>query len=706
MKIALAGNPNSGKTTLFNDLTGSQQYVGNWPGVTVEKKDGKLKNHDDVIIQDLPGIYSLSPYTLEEVVSRRYLVNEHPDAIINIIDGTNLERNLYLTTQLLELGLPMVVAINMIDLVRKNGDDINFKALEKDLGCKVVSISALRSEGSKELVELAISEAQKNHVPERPKIFTGSTLKTIEDIEEGLKGKVDDRMAKWFAVKVFERDEKVLEEHNLQSVLDQYENEIQAVEKEEDDDAESIITAGRYSFISNVIAKDYKRKRKPGELTVSDKIDKVVTNRILALPIFAVIIFIMYYISVSTLGQWMTDWVNDTLFGEIVPNALTSLCSTLGVANWLQHLLIDGIVGGVGTVLGFVPQILLVFFFLAILEDCGYMSRVAFIMDRILRKFGLSGKSFIPILIGSGCGVPAIMATRTIENVEDRRMTIMLCTFIPCSAKTELIAMITSVFFHGSAWIATAMYFLGILIIVLSGIALKKTRWFNSEVAPFVMELPAYHWPQPKTVLLRVVERGKHFIVKAGTIIFAVSVIVWFLMSYTWKLQYIDPNTAQLQNSILRTLGQIIAPIFAPLGFGNWEGGVSVLVALSAKELSASTITVLAKHVGGVAKLFTPMGAFSYMLLNLFNPPCIAAMSTIMREMDTKFWGWFAILYQVVIGYVVAFIGYQMGTWLFYGGSFNIMTGIAIALVVVVIWLVVRPGYDHNKASEGAVAAN
>lgn len=704
MKIALAGNPNSGKTTLFNDLTGSQQYVGNWPGVTVEKKDGKLKGHKDVTIQDLPGIYSLSPYTLEEVVSRRYLVNDQPDAIINIVDGTNIERNLYLTTQLLELGLPMVVAVNMLDIIEKNGDTIDLKGLEKSLGCKVVAISALKGRGSKELVQLAIAEAKKKHVPERPDIFEGETLKTIQAIQNDLEDQVDVRMSKWFAVKIFEHDEKVIEENSLQLVYDRFAKDIKAIEKEEDDDAESIITAARYAFIAQVIDANYQSARAKGELTFSDKIDKIVTNRILALPIFALLIFLMYYISVTTVGTWMTDWTNDVLFGEIVPNAATAACTALNVAPWLQHLIIDGIIGGVGTVLGFVPQILLVFLFLAILEDCGYMSRVAFIMDRILRKFGLSGKSFIPILIGSGCGVPAIMATRTIENVEDRRMTIMLATFIPCAAKTELIAMISSVFFHGSAWVATSMYFLGIIIIVLSGIAFKKTRWFNSEAAPFVMELPAYHLPQAKTVLLRVVERGKHFIVKAGTIIFAVSVIVWFLMSYTWSFQYIDSSSTQISHSILRTIGEFIAPIFAPLGFGNWQGGVSVLVALSAKELSASTVQVLAGKAG-VASIFTAMGGFSYMLLNLFNPPCIAAMSTIMREMDTKFWGFFAIGYQLVLGYVVAFVGYQLGTWLFFGGSFGVATMIAILLLVLAIYMVVRPGYKAKAPQADTVTA-
>ncbi|WP_164130261.1 ferrous iron transport protein B [Sharpea azabuensis] len=690
MIIGLAGNPNSGKTTLFNDLTGSSQYTGNWPGVTVEKKDGKLKGHPDVTIQDLPGIYSLSPYTLEEVVSRQYLVNEQPDAIINIVDGTNIERNLYLTTQLLELGLPTLIAINMVDVLEKTGVTIDTKKLEKELGCKVVTISALKGKGTKEAAQEAIRLAKAHEVGKRPEIFSGHLLKAIQEIE----GKLDGDMKRWFAIKLFERDNKVIQDNNLNPDLkDIVEPIITKIEDEEEDDAESIITSARYEYITKLTSQCVVASKKQAK-SLSDKIDSIVTNRYLALPIFAVIIFIMYYISVTTVGTWMTDWTNDVLFGEIVPNALTALCSTLGVADWMQHLLIDGVVGGVGTVLGFVPQILLIFVFLSILEDTGYMARIAFIMDRLFRKFGLSGKSFIPILIGSGCGVPGIMAARTIEDEADRRMTIMLCTFIPCAAKTEIIAMISSVFFHGSAWVATSMYFLSLAVIVLSGIALKKTRFFAGESAPFVMELPAYHLPQPKTVMMRVLERGKHFIVKAGTIIFAVSVITWFLMSYTPTLQYIDSGSAEVSKSILRYIGEFIAPIFAPLGFGNWEGGVSVLIALSAKELAASTVVVLAGKAG-VASLFTTMGAFSYMILNLFNPPCIAAMGTIWREMGSRFWAIFAISYQLVLGYVLSFITYQLGSFFFYGASLGIGQIVAFGLVLFIIYMVVRPGYKE-----------
>ena len=690
MIIGLAGNPNSGKTTLFNDLTGSSQYTGNWPGVTVEKKDGKLKGHPDVTIQDLPGIYSLSPYTLEEVVSRQYLVNEQPDAIINIVDGTNIERNLYLTTQLLELGLPTLIAINMVDVLEKTGVTIDKKKLEKELGCKVVTISALKGKGTKEAAQEAIRLAKAHEVGKRPEIFSGHLLKAIQEIE----GKLDGDMKRWFAIKLFERDNKVIQDNNLNPDLKNIvEPIITKIEDEEEDDAESIITSARYEYITKLTSQCVVASKKQAK-SLSDKIDSIVTNRYLALPIFAVIIFIMYYISVTTVGTWMTDWTNDVLFGDIVPNALTALCSTLGVADWMQHLLIDGVVGGVGTVLGFVPQILLIFVFLSILEDTGYMARIAFIMDRLFRKFGLSGKSFIPILIGSGCGVPGIMAARTIEDEADRRMTIMLCTFIPCAAKTEIIAMISSVFFHGSAWVATSMYFLSLAVIVLSGIALKKTRFFAGESAPFVMELPAYHLPQPKTVLMRVLERGKHFIVKAGTIIFAVSVITWFLMSYTPTLQYIDSGSAEVSKSILRYIGEFLAPIFAPLGFGNWEGGVSVLIALSAKELAASTVVVLAGKAG-VASLFTTMGAFSYMILNLFNPPCIAAMGTIWREMGSRFWAIFAISYQLVLGYVLSFITYQLGSFFFYGASLGIGQIVAFGLVLFIIYMVVRPGYKE-----------
>ncbi|WP_281679230.1 ferrous iron transport protein B [Eggerthia catenaformis] len=694
MKIGLAGNPNSGKTTLFNDLTGSSQYVGNWPGVTVEKKDGKLKGNKDVTIQDLPGIYSLSPYTLEEVVSRRYLVNEKPDSVINIVDGTNIERNLYLTTQLLELGLPIVVAINMVDLIEKNGDHVDVAKLEKLLGVKAVTLSALKGKGTKEAALEAIKIAH-TKVSNRPEIFEGDTLKAIKQIEDLLRDSVDESMLRWFAVKVFERDQKAIEDgHITKTIIDQAEPIIKAVEDKEDDDAESIITSARYAFISHIIKETVVSKKAQGELSLSDKIDKIVTNRFLALPIFALIIWFMYYVSVSTLGTWMTDWTNDVLFGDIIPPAISGFLGSIGVAEWLINLIVDGIIGGVGTVLGFVPQILLIFVFLSVLEDCGYMARIAFIMDRLFRKFGLSGKSFIPILIGTGCGVPGIMAARTIENEKDRRMTIMLCTFIPCAAKTEIIAMISSVFFKGNSILATSMYFLSLAVIIFSGIALKKTKFFAGETAPFVMELPAYHLPQVKTVLMRVFERGKHFIIKAGTIIFAVAVITWFLKSFTPSFAYIDPESAEVSKSILRYIGEFISPIFQPLGFGNWQGGVSVLIALSAKELAASTVTVLAGKAG-VASLFSVMGGFSYLLLNLFNPPCIAAMGTIWREMDSKFWAIFAISYQLILGYVIALIGYQLGSWLFFGASFGIGQIVALILSAVIVYFIVRPAYKE-----------
>nr|WP_314795013.1 ferrous iron transport protein B [Eggerthia catenaformis] len=694
VKIGLAGNPNSGKTTLFNDLTGSSQYVGNWPGVTVEKKDGKLKGNKDVTIQDLPGIYSLSPYTLEEVVSRRYLVNEKPDSVINIVDGTNIERNLYLTTQLLELGLPIVVAINMVDLIEKNGDHVDVAKLEKLLGVKAVTLSALKGKGTKEAALEAIKIAH-TKVSNRPEIFEGDTLKAIKQIEDLLRDSVDESMLRWFAVKVFERDQKAIEDgHITKTIIDQAEPIIKAVEDKEDDDAESIITSARYAFISHIIKETVVSKKAQGELSLSDKIDKIVTNRFLALPIFALIIWFMYYVSVSTLGTWMTDWTNDVLFGDIIPPAISGFLGSIGVAEWLINLIVDGIIGGVGTVLGFVPQILLIFVFLSVLEDCGYMARIAFIMDRLFRKFGLSGKSFIPILIGTGCGVPGIMAARTIENEKDRRMTIMLCTFIPCAAKTEIIAMISSVFFKGNSILATSMYFLSLAVIIFSGIALKKTKFFAGETAPFVMELPAYHLPQVKTVLMRVFERGKHFIIKAGTIIFAVAVITWFLKSFTPSFAYIDPESAEVSKSILRYIGEFISPIFQPLGFGNWQGGVSVLIALSAKELAASTVTVLAGKAG-VASLFSVMGGFSYLLLNLFNPPCIAAMGTIWREMDSKFWAIFAISYQLILGYVIALIGYQLGSWLFFGASFGIGQIVALILSAVIVYFIVRPAYKE-----------
>lgn len=539
IRIALAGNPNCGKTTLFNELTGSSQYVGNWPGVTVEKKDGILKGHKNVIIQDLPGIYSLSPYTLEEKVARNYLVNEQPDVILNIIDGTNLERNLYLTTQLVEIGLPMIVAINMMDLVKKNGDIIDFDKLSSELGCPVVEISALQGKGCREAAEKAMELAMNKKSLRLPSVFTGSVEHAIAHIEESISDKVENQFVRWYAIKVFERDQDATGALQLEpKLMSHLEGHIKDCEDELDDDAESIIINQRYGYISKIIDSVMKKRKQGVSMTTSDKIDHIVTNRILALPIFFLIMTLVYFISVTTVGGWATDWVNDTFFGEIVNDAATGFMESIEAPDWMSSLVVDGIIGGVGTVLGFVPQILLIFFFLSLLEDSGYMARVAFIMDRIFRKFGLSGKSFIPILVGSGCGVPAVMATRTIEDVRDRRMTIMLCTFIPCSAKAVIISMITSVFFPDSILMAPAMYFLGIAVIILAGIALKKTGAFAGDPAPFVMELPAYHFPSMKGVLIHMWERARGFIIKAGTIIFAVCVVIWFFSAFNAGLEW------------------------------------------------------------------------------------------------------------------------------------------------------------------------
>lgn len=696
MKIALAGNPNSGKTTLFNALTGSTQYVGNWPGVTVEKKDGKLKGHKDVTIQDLPGIYSLSPYTLEEVVTRRYLVNETPDAIINIIDGTNLERNLYLSTQLAELGIPMVLAVNMYDIIEKKGDKIDLDQLGKLMGCKAVTLSALKNKGTEEVVEEAIKLGHQHKVEEHPHVFVGSVEHALAHIEESIESKVDASKLRWFAVKVFERDEKVLEELKLdQATLDEIEGHIADCEKEMDDDSESIITNQRYVYIKDSIGKVLTKKNPHQTLSTSDKIDKIVTNRFLALPIFALIMWFVYYISVSTIGDMGTSWVNDVLFGDIIPPAVTAFLKSIGCAAPLISLIVDGIIAGVGTVLGFVPQMALIFLFLAILEDSGYMARIAFIMDRLLRKFGLSGKSFIPILIGTGCGVPAVMGTRTIENESDRRMTIMLCTFIPCGAKTVIIGMITSTFFPGNVWIAPAMYFLSILVIIFSGIALKKTKFFAGDPAPFVMELPPYHVPTAKGVLIHVWERAKAFMIKAGTIIFSICIVIWLLSTFNTSFQMVD-----IEQSMLATIGRFFAVLFKPVGIENWKGSVAVISALAAKEQAVSTISILnhlgdadsgAKAITAMASTFTAMGGFSFMILNLFDPPCVAAIGTIMREMGSKFWGWFAVLYQMVLGYVLAMITYQLGSWLVYGATFGLGQILSIVFILVMIYFIVRP---------------
>lgn len=708
IRIALAGNPNCGKTTLFNELTGSNQYVGNWAGVTVEKKDGILKGHKDVIIQDLPGIYSLSPYTLEEKVARNYLVNEQPDVILNIIDGTNLERNLYLSTQLIEIGLPVVMAVNMMDLVKKSGDKIDIKKMGEELGCEVVEISALQGKGCKEAAERAIEAAKSGRKHCLPSVFTGSVEHAIAHIEESIHDKVDKEFVRWYAIKVFERDHDATDALQLDpktlAVLDTH---IKDCEDEMDDDSESIIINQRYSYIGRIISSVLTKKHDGHAMTVSDKIDRVVTNRILALPIFFAIMTFVYYISVTTIGTWATDWTNDVFFGEYVNDAAAGLMEAIAAPDWLESLVVDGIIGGVGTVLGFVPQIVLIFFFLALLEDSGYMARVAFIMDRIFRKFGLSGKSFIPILVGSGCGVPAVMATRTIEDQRDRRMTIMLCTFIPCSAKAVIISMITSTFFPDSVLMAPAMYFLGIAVIVLAGIALKKTSAFAGDPAPFVMELPAYHIPAMKGVIRHMWDRAKGFIIKAGTIIFAACVIIWFFSAFNASMEMVD-----IEDSMLAAFGGAISWIFAPVGLGDWKGAVAVISAEMAKENAIGTLAVLngvaadaedMELMAGIAGMFTPIAAFSFMILNLFDPPCVVAMATIAREMGDRKWAALAIGFQIMLGYGMAFVAYNIGSWLFYGAAFGIGQVLAIVVSLAALWMIVRPApKKKEEILEGA----
>lgn len=708
IRIALAGNPNCGKTTLFNELTGSNQYVGNWAGVTVEKKDGILKGHKDVIIQDLPGIYSLSPYTLEEKVARNYLVNEQPDVILNIIDGTNLERNLYLSTQLIEIGLPVVMAVNMMDLVKKSGDKIDIKKMGEELGCEVVEISALQGKGCKEAAERAIEAAKSGRKHCLPSVFTGSVEHAIAHIEESIHDKVDKEFVRWYAIKVFERDHDATDALQLDpKTLAHLDTHIKDCEDEMDDDSESIIINQRYSYIGRIISSVLTKKHDCHAMTVSDKIDRVVTNRILALPIFFAIMTFVYYISVTTIGTWATDWTNDVFFGEYVNDAAAGLMEAIAAPDWLESLVVDGIIGGVGTVLGFVPQIVLIFFFLALLEDSGYMARVAFIMDRIFRKFGLSGKSFIPILVGSGCGVPAVMATRTIEDQRDRRMTIMLCTFIPCSAKAVIISMITSPFFPDSVLMAPAMYFLGIAVIVLAGIALKKTSAFAGDPAPFVMELPAYHIPAMKGVIRHMWDRAKGFIIKAGTIIFAACVIIWFFSAFNASMEMVD-----IEDSMLAAFGGAISWIFAPVGLGDWKGAVAVISAEMAKENAIGTLAVLngvaadaedMELMAGIAGMFTPIAAFSFMILNLFDPPCVVAMATIAREMGDRKWAALAIGFQIMLGYGMAFVAYNIGSWLFYGAAFGIGQVLAIVVSLAALWMIVRPApKKKEEILEGA----
>ena len=697
IKIALAGNPNCGKTTLFNALTGSNQFVGNWPGVTVEKKEGKLKGHKDVTIMDLPGIYSLSPYTLEEVVARNYLINEMPDAIINIVDGTNLERNLYLSTQIMELGIPVIMAVNMMDIVEKNGDKIHIDKLAKKLGCEVVTISALKGTGIKEAADKAVQIAQKKGAAVPVHEFDKDVETVIRTVESKLGNDVVNEQKRFFAIKLLEKDDKITEQ--MKSVPD-VSAEIKQLEDKFDDDTESIITNERYVYISSIIG-DCITKNKKNAMTTSDKIDRIVTNRWLALPIFAVVMWIVYYVSVSTVGTIVTDWTNDVLFGEIIPPAIENLLNAIHCADWLQGLILDGIVAGVGAVLGFVPQMLVLFLFLAFLESCGYMARVAFIMDRIFRKFGLSGKSFIPMLIGSGCGVPGIMASRTIENDRDRKMTIMTTTFVPCGAKLPIIALIAGALFNGASWVAPSAYFVGIAAIICSGIIVKKTKLFAGDPAPFVMELPAYHWPTVSNVLRSMWERGWSFIKKAGTIILMSTIVLWFLMNFGWVDGSFGMLEAeQLNDSILASIGSVIAPLFAPLGWGDWKMAVAAVSGLIAKENVVGTFGVLfgfgevaedgQEIWGQLAGSLSTVAAYSFLVFNLLCAPCFAAMGAIKREMNNAKWFWTAIGYQTLLAYVVSLCIYQIGN-LFLGGSFGIGTVVAVLLVIGFVYLLVRP---------------
>ncbi len=706
IKIALAGNPNCGKTTLFNALTGSNQFVGNWPGVTVEKKEGKLKGHKDVTIMDLPGIYSLSPYTLEEVVARNYLINEMPDAIINIVDGTNLERNLYLSTQIMELGIPVVMAINMMDLVQKSGNKIHIDKLSKKLGCEVVEISALKGTGIMKAAEKAISAAQskKKTIPVHE--FAQDVEDAIKSVENKLTGTVAEAQKRFFAIKLIEKDDKIVEQ--MKSVPD-VSYEVKALEDKFDDDTESIITNERYVYISSIIGQCYTKSSTGKKLTTSDKIDRIVTNRWLALPIFAVVMWVVYYVSVTTVGTIVTDWTNDVLFGEIIPPAVESALEAVNCAAWLQGLILDGIVAGVGAVLGFVPQMLVLFLFLAFLESCGYMARVAFIMDRIFRKFGLSGKSFIPMLIGSGCGVPGVMASRTIENDRDRKMTIMTTTFVPCGAKLPIIAMIAGAFFNNSGWVATSSYFVGIAAIICSGIILKKTKMFAGEPVPFVMELPAYHWPTVGNILRSMWERGWSFIKKAGTIILLSTIVLWFLMGFGWEGGSFG-MVEELNNSILAKIGSAIAWIFAPLGWTKagegWKMAVAAVTGLIAKENVVATFGMLfgfaevaedgAEIWGNLAQVMTPIAAYGFLVFNLLCAPCFAAMGAIKREMNNAKWFWFAIGYQCGLAYVVSLCIYQIGT-LLTGGGFGIGTVVAFVLVAAFLYLLFRPYKESNS---------
>ena len=695
VKIALAGNPNSGKTTLFNALTGSNQFVGNWPGVTVEKKEGKLKGHKDVIIMDLPGIYSLSPYTLEEVVARNYLITERPDAILNIVDGTNLERNLYLTTQLAELGIPVIIAVNMMDLVQKNGDKININALARELGCAVVEISALKGTGITEAASLAVSAAQKKEKAMAVHRFGKVVESGLEEIKARLDSSIPEEQKRFFSIKLFERDDKIAE--GMTSVP-AVEDIIVRMEEKFDDDSESIITNERYTYIAQILKDSYVKAGK-NQQTVSDKIDQIVTNRILALPIFAAVMWLVYYISVTTVGTIVTDWTNDVLFGEIIPPAIESLLVSIHCAEWLQGLILDGIVAGVGAVLGFVPQMLVLFIFLAFLEACGYMARIAFIMDRIFRKFGLSGKSFIPMLIGTGCGVPGVMASRTIENDRDRKMTIITTTFIPCGAKLPIIALIAGALFGGASWVAPSAYFVGIAAIICSGIILKKTRMFAGDPAPFVMELPAYHMPTAGNVLRSMWERGWSFIKKAGTVILLSTIFVWFTSSFG----VVDGRfgmVEDLSQGFLAGIGSALAWLFAPLGWGDWKMAVAAITGLVAKENVVGTLGILFGFAevaedgteiwGNLASSYSAAAAYSFLTFNLLCAPCFAAIGAIKREMNNAKWTWFAIGYQTVLAYMVSFCIYQLGTFI-QGESLGLGTILAVLVLLGFLYLLLRP---------------
>ena len=746
IKIALAGNPNCGKTTLFNALTGSNQFVGNWPGVTVEKKEGRLKNHKDVIVTDLPGIYSLSPYTLEEVVARNYLIDERPDVILNIVDGTNLERNLYLTTQLVEIGIPVVVALNMMDIVKKKGDKINTKELARQLGCTVVEISALKGSGTEEAAEAAIKAASGTKtIPQHS--FSGVVEHALAHIEEVSVHNLPEEQQRWYAIKIFERDDKVLEKLNIApATLEHIEKDIQAAEQELDDDAESIITNERYLYIASVIKACVKKAQK-GNLSTSDKIDKVVTNRILGLPIFAVVMFLVYWIAMGPFGTFLTDWTNDVLGGEWLTEGSRAIMESIGAADWLTGLVADGIFAGVGAVLGFVPQMLVLFLLLCILEDCGYMARIAFIMDRIFRRFGLSGKSFIPMLVGMGCGVPGVMASRTIENERDRRMTIMTTTFIPCGAKMPIIGLIAGALFGGSGLVATSAYFIGIAAIVVSGIMLKKTKMFAGDPAPFVMELPAYHVPSVTNVLRGTWERGWSFIKKAGTVILLSSIVIWFLSSFGTvngkfgmvdnlfedeelvteeyvaeladKMGIPEDEVAPMDDSILAGVGNFVSPVFKPLGFGSWKPTVATVTGLVAKEEVVGTFGVLYNYddEDGEAELSEEgdeiwdkvaadfnkfsnnhgkLAAYAFMIFNLLCAPCFAAIGAIKREMNNRKWTWFAIGYQCLFAYVVALIVYQLGG-LFVGNLNILWLIVALVLLGLICWQLFKPYKEATK---------